>query len=1119
LLSIVAVIALAVLVIGAGLALAARTMAQNGVTIDQPVVLPSTPDAPKVSYDLGVRTLPLLSDAAKSAWATNSDQALDAAGSALFGAKWADYLTAVDKLVGGSKGWAGDQNPDGFFANPSKYKLGTVGTMASEAVAAATDESQVLDVIGLAQLGAARSVQNWPGKATEYSHLGVAAAVLMVYDNQRFASCDSSLSLAYSAALELGTSENDNVSSSSAKSSGVSAMFAKAVGLCGDDPTPAVELVRWHLGGSDYQYDYDSTYSRHLRDQHDWKGITAELDQLQADWPNVPAAQLAIADAYRWLSINVSDKTGTGPYTAQDFLNRSIAAYQAVVTATHMPNAVAGLAEVLIAAGRYDDAANALDQVTDEYMSASIYLARADLAGYQHDYVTASQYEQLAVNAPAAPAVPIAKPAMWSNTVSDVPGVVYSDVPLGHGDDSGNKPQAETFTYTPQYRTTRLYASSQALEYAFLANDTQVTIVTCNDLGYPINYPICGMVMRETTSTNAGTKVDISYDYVQNLYRKYGDYAQAAAILTAVTDVNPKVSFAWERLGEIGLLKQDWQACAQDSALATYQNGTEATPDTAGRNTTGPGWALLRKAVCERQLGQYTDAAADLALVINAQHNYDSAGEYNNAGSIEPSVPWHNLLAMYVAEEQGRLAFAQGDYKSAFNDMTNSISLRQKADADSWYGISSVRGDQEQIASLSACQLGKFDNCVKYAQAAVDADPYSPQFAQTLADAKEAATSGTAPATPDPNATPAPQETSSPTDPSTDGSDKQTRIDDYRHAVASDPSQFVAWNNLGVLQAQTGRLDTALDSFKHAVLANPDYAIGWFNLGVLWAQLDDFPNFLRSQGALGLASILDPTLKGQVPVFRFDQDTADPIPQEWQQTTSARPHQYVLLIGLFVLIALGLLREAARIPAVRRTADTLLARAQQKSWFSFASRVANWRPHWIITTVISFAALVYVAGLSGRWEYGVGMVICAALLLSHMLAPGLAGQRYYDEPVVVSHSSFLPASLVTLVTAPLGFGFAPPAPIAETDYQDPLSMNRAGIAIVSAAGLLYAAAAWYTGVPIARIAAMMCLILVASAFLPIRPLDGSILGLRRWITWALTIIMLGFTMLFALKII
>ena len=56
-------------------------------------------------------------------------------------------------------------------------------------------------------------------------------------------------------------------------------------------------------------------------------------------------------------------------------------------------------------------------------------------------------------------------------------------------------------------------------------------------------------------------------------------------------------------------------------------------------------------------------------------------------------------------------------------------------------------------------------------------------------------------------------------------------IVDVDDALALDPSQARAWNELGILCADAALRDRSIDAFAHATRADPQYARGWNNLG------------------------------------------------------------------------------------------------------------------------------------------------------------------------------------------------------------------------------------------------------------------------------------------------
>ena len=49
-----------------------------------------------------------------------------------------------------------------------------------------------------------------------------------------------------------------------------------------------------------------------------------------------------------------------------------------------------------------------------------------------------------------------------------------------------------------------------------------------------------------------------------------------------------------------------------------------------------------------------------------------------------------------------------------------------------------------------------------------------------------------------------------------------------------EPSFVKAYNNLGVIYYETGRLDEAIESLKKAIASSPQYTEAFYNLGIVY---------------------------------------------------------------------------------------------------------------------------------------------------------------------------------------------------------------------------------------------------------------------------------------------
>jgi len=87
------------------------------------------------------------------------------------------------------------------------------------------------------------------------------------------------------------------------------------------------------------------------------------------------------------------------------------------------------------------------------------------------------------------------------------------------------------------------------------------------------------------------------------------------------------------------------------------------------------------------------------------------------------------------------------------------------------------------------------------------------------------------------------------------------RIDDaiqaWRQATRLDPTNHVAWQDLGVAQMQIGRLPDAIGAFRRAIVAKPDFAPAHHMLGM---ALEAQGNETMAVGALRRAVALSPKL-------------------------------------------------------------------------------------------------------------------------------------------------------------------------------------------------------------------------------------------------------------------
>lgn len=85
---------------------------------------------------------------------------------------------------------------------------------------------------------------------------------------------------------------------------------------------------------------------------------------------------------------------------------------------------------------------------------------------------------------------------------------------------------------------------------------------------------------------------------------------------------------------------------------------------------------------------------------------------------------------------------------------------------------------------------------------------------------------------------------------------------DYRKTIAIDQKYAPALYNLGIIVADAGNKVEAIDLYRRATVADPTFARAFLNLGLLLVDTGD-----RTGGALALGKAvqLDPTLQSRIP--------------------------------------------------------------------------------------------------------------------------------------------------------------------------------------------------------------------------------------------------------------
>ena len=85
---------------------------------------------------------------------------------------------------------------------------------------------------------------------------------------------------------------------------------------------------------------------------------------------------------------------------------------------------------------------------------------------------------------------------------------------------------------------------------------------------------------------------------------------------------------------------------------------------------------------------------------------------------------------------------------------------------------------------------------------------------------------------------------------------------DYRKTIAIDPKYAPALYNLGIIVSDAGNKTDAIDLYRRATVSDPKFARAYLNLGLLLSDTGD-----KGASALALATAikLDPTLRSRIP--------------------------------------------------------------------------------------------------------------------------------------------------------------------------------------------------------------------------------------------------------------
>lgn len=1008
--------------------------------------------------DLPVRKLPLLSDGAFAAWQYDRGGTIAEVSDRVFSDSGAVYHQIADFEM--MQGEARAER-----ARRGDVDLGPAAKVAEAALADGASEKDVLALSAYLLLDASdasidSNVPNDVALSSETLPLALTRAAAAHYET-----CDSQL--AYAHAMSLIRFPSPDL---------VDPLFDRAIQACPSELTPRVAKAYYDLGfASEGQGGGCEAIATRIH-AGSWTPVIAQFKAIQALAPTDPTGFVGEGDAYR-VAGDVLSQWGAQPFTARTFRHSAIAAYEQALRLAEDPETSLSLARAQLAVGEVQTASELLARLPDDLArTPEVLHLRMQAAAAGHRYSDAEalgqQWSDIVLDSSAQP------PVRQLMTISA--GFVPNELTGRRDAESANLLRLSSCggaslaidnSFLPTTRPSDWPESgTPQLDYGILAKDWNVADGLCEDAYPPEDLP-CQILLARG---DASALDNPASDYYQNLLRSAGDLEGAATVARTWVHTWPDSATARERLGEIYAIQEDWQESAAASAKAVQLYDADPSLTGAFRHTTGWTWTNLREAVAEHKLG----------------HDREALSILSSLGPLAESLAWGDegydpSLPMHVEQQVGLIYYDRDQYRAAIEHLERSIELGTDAEKNAYEGRSRVlRGTQAQTASAAALRLGDFQAAESFAIQAFDIDPANPLFRETLAEAER-------------------------------NTDRPAAIASYRSALEADPTLFSTWNNLGVLLEQQGQHEEALSAFEQAIALRPHYACAWFNVGVMESDRAGIAHFVRSQGAFGRAADLDATYRDQDRIVQFDEEIYDsgldlsrPIPKDWTLTQTSHSRVHYVGIGLIIL---ALLRVAWALGS-----DWLVGRGVERAITREAGRypllrqMVDARPSPLWTTLVTLGSLVLLSGFAGLGELIFVVGIGLALLGAHSLAP-----RVLSGQVTIRQTSFLPASMLTVGLAAVGLGFAPPAPIANTDHEVSVTARRSGIALLCLLTLVFGLAARKSAVPVARASATSALLLASSALVPVPPLDGARLGLQRSVELAVAVTAAAVTALLA----
>jgi len=817
------------------------------------------------------------------------------------------------------------------------------------------------------------------------------------------------------------------------------------------------------------------------------------FDDLRTRYPSLPVGYAGAADLYLdWA--DSAEREGGEPFQVRAWRRHAAELYAQARRRSDDPRLAAGHARALSDLEQGDAAVDLINQAaTQDPDDPAIGALRSTILGRSGRHAEAA----------AAIAAETPQPPWWSRAMSPFapdflsggyasaeypPLTVLDQTPTGYG--AGG---VDDISFIPRSRFPRSNPACRGLvameEWLLAGHPDRVHQLIAASSGASLNAD-CRYLLYSSDSTAAmtafahlatgswsdfesvaariagpdgdpaGTESDL-LDAWQDLLRSAGQFDAARTAALAWTQREPGNGRATQRLGETSYLLGHYDDAADQFARAAtmFAHQARVDPNVADDFGVYPAeqtvWAELQQAVALQRLDR--DERAEQVLRGAAA---GAAGI-----RIEDSY-WTDYVAMHAQSQLGVLASRRQVWSAAADHLHRAISIGERHEEILDMGEDPIttehlgqagmlHGAQDNNLALAYVKLGRPEEAVPAAMKALLRDPASPIFIDTAAFALDAAGRTT------------------------------EAVRHYRQALQQDPTSYASANNLAVLLARNGDPAGARLLLEAAISAEPNYALGWHNLGVIQQGDPSLSGYLRSQGALGRAALLDRALRGADATLRADRviydtgvDVSQPIPPEWTYAATASPPRTHWTITVIVLM----LVRAGYALVANLAGDRL---SQQILAAQPGVRPAWWRRSLPAGLAAGLAALILIG--RGPWlTPNVTNLVLAVTMVALVVAPltvrswSTRSAEQYSTPLVMAAG---------VAGATVGLAFAPFPSIRGSRLQ-PIAywivpLFLAVIGIVSAVSVLT------TGVPLARLSALGSLTLLSSIFVAVPPMDGA----------------------------